>query len=191
MSTTISHTLPTGETIDFTVTLRGCEPGTCTALVEYAKGLDLSQWSSREAYPVAAIEATVATAARADGARFTHCDDYGEESSTWEKWHFDLDTVEGSTEVDPGSMGDGWDDDTEAACGLVEVLKEVYSRRGWTVEVSIGHRGSRDSEGDRDSAAAQAIDAVAERAFAAYCGESGGVAATLATLEAAGEMPAA
>ena len=42
--TTIDHTLPTGETLTFTVTLRGCEPGTCAAMVEYPAGVDLSQW---------------------------------------------------------------------------------------------------------------------------------------------------
>ena len=189
--TTIDHTLPTGETLTFTVTLRGCEPGTCAAMVEYPAGVDLSQWSTREAYPMAAIEAAIATATKADAARFTHCDSYGADANTWEEWHFAIDTVTGSTEVDPGSMGDGWADDAEAARGLVEVLETVYARRGWTVDVSVGHRGSRDAEGDRDSDTARAIDAVAEAAFAAYCAESGDEAATLATLESAGEVPVA
>lgn len=187
---TISHALPTGETLTFTVTLRGCEPGTCTALIEYASGIDLSPWSTREAYPVAAVEGAIATATKASGARFTHCDGYGADANTWEEWHFALDTVTGSAEVDPGSMGDGWDDNEEAALGLVEVLESVYARLGWTVEVSVGSRGSRDAEGDRDSDTAQAIDAVAEAAFAAYCAESGDEAATLAALESVGEVPA-
>ena len=52
--TTIDHTLPTGETLTFTVTLRGCEPGTCAAMVEYPAGVALSQWSTRQTATAAA-----------------------------------------------------------------------------------------------------------------------------------------
>jgi hypothetical protein len=103
--TTIDHTLPTGETLTFTVTLRGCEPGTCAAMVEYPAGVDLSQWSTREAYPMAAIEAAIATATKAAAARFTHCDSYGADANTWEEWHFAIDTVTGSTEGRPSTTG--------------------------------------------------------------------------------------
>ena len=155
--TTIDHTLPTGETLTFTVTLRGCEPGTCAAMVEYPAGVDLSQWSTREAYPMAAIEAAIATATKADAARFTHCDSYGADANTWEEWHFAIDTVTGSTEVDPGSMGDGWADDAEAARGLVApdgLHPSAEAHEAWAAALEAAHPwpplapgGSRESSG--------------------------------------------
>lgn len=186
----IEHTLPSGAVITITVTMHNCAPGSACAFIGYAGGLDLSQWSSREAYPIAAIEKAVASAMKATAAVFSHCDDYGVDGdSTWEEWYFTLDTMVGSTEVDPGSMGEGWDNDQEAAEVLVEVLQEVFSRRGWIVDVSLGHGGSRDVQGDRDSDAARAIDAVTEKVFEVYCAENGDPVTTLAALEEQDEVP--
>jgi hypothetical protein len=49
---TFDHTLPSGETLTYTVTDRGT-----TLLVEYPEGVDISRFSSEEAYPLAAITA--------------------------------------------------------------------------------------------------------------------------------------
>jgi hypothetical protein len=49
---TFDHTLPSDETLTYTVTDRGT-----TLLVEYPEGVDISRFSSAEAYPIAAITA--------------------------------------------------------------------------------------------------------------------------------------
>ena len=138
--TTIDHTIPTGETISFTVTLRSTEGARAVALIEYPAALDMSQWSVRDAYPVAAIELAVASAAKVDSARFTHCDGYGAEASTWEEWHFATET---HYAVDTGS--DGYDE-TVTATDEADALAIVGAHarpgdslddlraRGWTVD---------------------------------------------------------
>lgn len=90
MSTEISHTLPTGETIDFTARIepsRGLADvdGQVRVVVTYPLGVDLSGWSASEAYPTAAIEAWVSSALGAE-ARFCECVDFGADSSSYEVW---------------------------------------------------------------------------------------------------------
>lgn len=98
-------------------------------------------------------------------------------------------TITGSHEIDPGSMGDGWDDDDVAAESLAEVLREAYDRLGWEVRVSVGHRGSESD--DMSTRAAEEIDHIAEAAFEAFCAHEGDYDATLAALVTRGIIPAA
>lgn len=89
MSTTIQHTIPTGETIDFEVAVDSerARDGAVRATITYPAGIDLSRWRSAEAYPTTAIEAAVASVAGVPALRFSHCNDTGVDAGAWEVWH--------------------------------------------------------------------------------------------------------
>lgn len=83
--TTISHIIPSGETIDFTVTVKGTE----RVLVEYPAELDLSAFKASEAYPVSEITEVVRAETGRTGATFADCTWFGVEGSkTVEVWSF-------------------------------------------------------------------------------------------------------
>lgn len=72
--TIYEHTLPTGDTVTFTVTRRGPN-----LVVSYDEGIDLSAYSARDAYPMEAIEA--------DHGVFRQCLAHGcDHGTAWELW---------------------------------------------------------------------------------------------------------
>lgn len=72
--TTYEHTLPSGDTVTFTVTQRGPN-----LVVSYDEGIDLSAYSARDAYPTEAIEA--------DHGTFRQCLAHGcDHGTAWELW---------------------------------------------------------------------------------------------------------
>lgn len=88
-TTTINHTLPTGETITFTVDVKDADA--LKATIGYpaidAGGPDLSDYRSDDAYPVAAIEAAVAAEVGYPVA-FRECTHAGADAGAYEVWTF-------------------------------------------------------------------------------------------------------
>ena len=89
----ITHRLPGSITdITFEVTLRDTtrEDGTVSATIEYPAGVDLSDYTVRESYPMAKVEAAVSTAV-GHAVKFSDCTYYGTDiggESTVEVWGF-------------------------------------------------------------------------------------------------------
>ena len=87
--THISHRLPDLTDIAFEVTLRDTTPeGRVTATINYPAGVDLSDYTVRESYPIAKVEAAVSTAVN-HSVTFAGCTYYGTEGdATVEVWDF-------------------------------------------------------------------------------------------------------
>lgn len=91
MTMTIEHTLPDRFTVTFEVTLRDTsrEDDTVSATIEYPAGVDLSDYTVGESYPMAAVEAAVSGLV-GHAVHFVDCTFYGTEGdSTVEVWAFD------------------------------------------------------------------------------------------------------
>lgn len=90
--THISHRLPDLTDLTFEVTLRDTprEDGTVSATINYPAGVDLSDYTVRESYPMAAVEAAVSTAV-GHPVKFSDCTYYGTDiggDTTVEVWDF-------------------------------------------------------------------------------------------------------
>lgn len=118
---------------------------------------------------------------------------YGDVLVTGDGLRYGADGAElphGTYHVDPGSMGDGWDDDHDAAADLVSVLEAAYARLGWEVDVQLGQGRTEAGASGYDARMAEEIDHVAEVAFGEFCGCEGSIAATLGGLVARGTIAA-
>lgn len=89
----ITHRLPGSLTdLTFEVTLRDTtrEDGTTTATISYPAGVDLSDYTVRESYPMDKVEAAVSTAV-GHSVKFSECTYYGTDvggDTTVEVWDF-------------------------------------------------------------------------------------------------------
>ena len=87
---TIEHTLPDlSEFLTFTVCVVNGGRDPVTATIEYPAGVDLSDYTVVEAYPMAAVEAAVSGLV-GHAVHFVDCTFYGTEGeSTVEVWTFE------------------------------------------------------------------------------------------------------